>query len=528
LGIIIEARLEPGPGLVVVTGETGAGKTLLVGALRLLLGQTAHNELVGPAAEESRVEGRFLLPDGAELVVARRVAKEGRSRAYLDGSMVPARTLDARTGGLVEIVGQHDQLTVTRVAEVRAMVDRRLEGEGADARRAYREAWDELIELRGDRQRLGGDRRSLERELDLVAYQSEEISRAGFALGDAPALQQRAARLRNVEELTTRVSAAHEGLLRGRDGLGEAQDHLRRAAVLDPGLSELAGEVGGAAEVAADLARRAREAFEELERDPAQLEEVEERLTLLGQLRRKYGATLEEVLAFGEKAAARAGELRGFLDRADDLGSRISRAEGRLAEEGDHLRKARRQAGAELAEAAVRHLEELGFADPVVEVEVEAGEPGPEGADRLSLRFASDRRLALGEVAKVASGGELSRLVLALRLAAGETGGQRAPVVVFDEVDAGVGGATALALGRKLATLASDRQVLCVTHLPQVAAFADTHFVVDRREVAAGVRRVDGEDRLEELTRMLAGLPDSDRGRRHAEELRRTALAERQ
>jgi len=271
-----------------------------------------------------------------------------------------------------------------------------------------------------------------------------------------------------------------------------------------------------------ELGQQVRVTAEGIDQDPQRLEVVEARLTELGELRRKYGRSLEDVLAFGEESARRRQELEALLERADVIDEEVAATEGAVRVAGDSLREARVRAGDSLAEAARTHLRDLGFDDPVVTVEVTHSEAGPAGTDSVALLFASDSRLTPRPVAEVASGGELSRLVLALRLAGGRGESQ---TLVFDEIDAGIGGGTALAMGRKLADLAGDRQVLCVTHLPQVAAFADRHYVVHREGTTGAVTRVEGGERVEELARMLAGLPESDRGRQAAEELLDMAAA---
>jgi DNA repair protein RecN (Recombination protein N) len=516
LGLIEEASLEPGPGLVVVSGETGAGKTLLLGALGLLSGSAARTDRIGPAGEEASVEGRFLVGD-REIVVGRRLVSGGRNRAYLDGSIVPARLVEERMRGLVEIVGQQDRLAAAGAAEVRRMLDARL-AEPA-VLQAYRQAWQTWSVLVEDQRNLGGDLPSLERELDMVTFQAREISAAGFAPGDEEALRERATRLRNAEELAITLSGALETLTgngAAAEALGSAVAGLRRAARLDPSLSGLVGSSEDLAALATELAVEIRSVVDDVGRHREELAEVEERLSLEGALRRKYGSSLTDVLAFGETAEARRAELVSLLERAGRLDEELTGARRSLEQAGEELREARCRAAVWLQESTGALLRELGFASPVIEVAVTAGEPGPEGADQVKLLFASDAALDPGPVSQVASGGELSRLVLSLRLAGGAG---EAPVVAFDEVDAGLGGAAALALGRKLAALAEQSQVLCVTHLPQVAAFADAHFVVERQGNRAGVRKVQGEERLEEISRMLAGLPESERGRGHAEEL---------
>jgi DNA repair protein RecN (Recombination protein N) len=525
LGLIVSARVEPGPGLVAVTGETGAGKTLLLGALRLLRGDTARSDRIGPAGTEARVEGRFLAGT-EEIVVARRV-EEGRSRAYLDGSMVPLRVLEERLRGVVEIVAQHEHVALGRESAVRPIVDGALDGAGKEMLAAYGAAWDKWQSLRSDMAALGGDRRALERELDLARHQAREVAAAGISPGEDRALAEQVERLRHAQEIAEALAAAHAAL--GEDGgvtdaLGEVVAGLRRAASFDVGLGDLGARASALAEEAADLSAEVRHRADDVEHDPAALDAAQQRLAVLGDLRRKYGETLDDVAAFGEQARQRAQAIGGLLERAESLAQEAARAEAEIASLGADLAEARARAGARLAAAAEAHLRELGFRSPVLRVTVHPAPPARSGTDRVELLFASDAALEPAPVARVASGGELSRLVLAVHLAAGVG---EAPVVAFDEIDAGIGGSTALAMGEKLAALAVGRQVLVVTHLPQVAAFADTHLVVDREGSRASVRRVEGEQRLEELTRMLGGLPASERGRGHAAELVEAASARR-
>ncbi len=525
LGLITRAHVEPGPGLVVVTGETGAGKTLLLGALRLLRGDPARRDRVGPVGDEARVEGRFVVA-GQEIVAARRVGQDG-SKAYLDGSMVPLRVLEGRLQGIVEIVAQHEHLALGRDASVRAIIDAALDEEGGDARAAYAAAWEHLRRVRGDQAALGGDRRALEREHDLALHQAREVAGAGLAPGEDRALSAELERLRHAEDIAAALSIGHAALAGDggvSDALGGIVAGLRRVTPFDPSLGEVAGRAGGLAAEAADLAADLRRRRDDLETDPAALDAARERLAALSDLKRKYGDTLEEVIAFGAEAQERAEGLAAVLKRADSLSTEAAEAETAIAFRGAALAGARAAAGERLAGLARRHLRDLGFQAPVLRAPVSQAPAGPSGADRVELLFSSDASLDPGPVARVASGGELSRLVLAVHLAAGVG---EAPVVAFDEIDAGIGGTTALAMGEKLAALARGRQVLVVTHLPQVAAFADTHLVVERQGSRATVHRVEGDERLRELTRMLGGLPASERGRGHAAELIEAAAARR-
>ena len=515
LGVIREARVDLAPGLVVVTGETGAGKTLLLGALRLLLGETARKDRVGPDGDMLNVEARIVI-GGTEQVVARRVTIAGRSKAYIDGAMVTARALGELVGASAEVVGQHDHLALATSAGVRRIVDGALLD--PSVLDEYHVAWGALAALRDEAALLGGDRRALERELESCRFQVEEIAAAGFEPGDDAALLERAEALRHHESIVEYLSEAVDAL--GDDGAGEwlgrGVDALRRASRLDRTLEEAAAQAEEVATLAVELVSTVVDIAGAGDRDPEQLNTIEARLATLGDLRRKYGATLDEVLQFGREADRRAAELTALLDRADRLEGETEKAELRVYDSGERLRAARYEATERLAAASIRHLGELGFTSPVVRFVLDPTDPGPNGLERMALEFASDVSLTPGPVARVASGGELSRLVLALRLAAGVAD---VPIVAFDEIDAGVGGATALALGKKLASLSAGRQVLCVTHLPQVAAHADTHLVVDRDGGLAQVRSVAGDERLEELSRMLAGSPDSEAGKEHAREL---------
>ena len=523
LGVIATARIEPGSGLVVVSGETGAGKTMLLGALELLSGLPARASVVGPEGDEAVVEGRFLSADGKEVVVARRVRSEGRSRAYLDGDMATLKEISAAMVGLVEIVSQHDHLALGTESEVRGLVDRALDPQGQACLMAYENAWSTFSGVDARRRAIEADPGSLERERDLVVWQATEIGEAAFSSDDDVTLASLVSKLRNAEQLTDSLSTSHEAGATARDAWGVVVDSIRTAVTMDPELSQLGAEVESIADLLSEAVSSMRSAGEEVLHDPDELALAEERIRVLSDLKRKYGPTMSEVLAFAEAASLRAHEIDNLMAQADSLVEAWQSASAAVHVAGEQLWEARSVAAASLAHDAIGHLRELGFSDPVVLVEVEPAEARSQGCDKIRLLFASDSRLDPGPVSRVASGGELSRLVLALRLAGGVG---EAPVIAFDEIDAGVGGRTALELGRKLAELSRDRQVLVVTHLPQVAAFADAHLVVEREGATAIVQALDEEGQIAELSRMLAGLDDSPEGREHAIELRRTALAQ--
>lgn len=522
LALLEDARIEPGAGLVVVTGETGAGKTMLLGALQLLGGGASRRDRVGPAGDELLVEGRFVVEHG-ERVAARRVTREGRSKAYEDGSMVTAARLGEVFGPLMEIVAQHDALTLARPAGVLELVDAALPPRGQERRDTYNEAWAELTRLRAEQEELGGDRRGLERDLMAIRQQAEEIGAAALSAGEENELAARVDRLRNAESLTEGLNATHGALADDEgaiDRVGNVIAELRRLVALDPSLEALHTQAVAASDSLSELSAELAGIAAGLEHDSESLDEVEGRIKLITGLRRKYGETVADVLAFGEAAEERAAQIQRRLTSAESIEEDIVKALTRVDESAKELRKARRAVAKKLTAAATVHLTDLGMSDPLVQLEIEESEPGPRGGDRALLTFASDRSLPAGPVTRIASGGELSRLVLSLRLAAGAGD---VPIVAFDEIDAGVGGSTALAMGEKLARLAAGRQVLCVSHLPQIAAFADTHIVVSRSGGGAVARQVSGKDRSREIARMLSGLDDTSSGIEHADELLQVA-----
>lgn len=516
LGLIRSASVSLGSGLTVVTGETGAGKTLMLGALRLLRGDAAGKALIGPHGDHLDVSARFL--KGGKEQVVRRTVSPSRSKAYLDGAISTASALLDQVGPRIAIVGQHDQHTITSTVGIRGLVDRLLDADGLVARDVFDDAWDAYTSVADEASALGSDHRVLEREREMLRFQVAEIDEASFAPGDEEELRASVARLRSAESLAVHVESAMAAL--GDDGaqtqISYALGAIRSAATLDASLSDLDDRTNEVLVVLGELLSDMGRYRSLLTSDPRTLGSTEARLADLGSLKRKYGDTVEDILTFRKDASVRSDELQRLLTAAEDIEERVAAAQATLAGAGSALAGARTRAGAVLCTAATRHLQDLGFATPIVQVSVEPAQPSPRGADTVALLFSSDAGLKLGPASSVASGGELSRLVLALTLAAG---GADAEVVAFDEIDTGIGGSTALAMGRKLASLAESRQVICVTHLPQVAAFGTAHLVVERTGTVATVTEVEGDARVAEISRMLAGMSDSDVGQQHASEL---------
>lgn len=515
LGLISSASLSPADGLTVITGETGAGKTVLLGALRLLIGEQAPKGLIGPHGEQTDVSARFV---GTDEHIARRVVTAGRSRAYLDGAISTASALRDAVGGKISIVGQHDRHTITSAQGVRRLADNALSTTERTRLDLYASAWNTFKNVRDEADQLGSDHRSLTRELETLRFQIAEITDAGFELGDEQKLLDQVNKLRNSEALADSIDTALSHL--GDEGAGAQIDAAARAlngaAYLDGSLLDLASQVVDVLAVVSEMNIEVARYASALEAEPAVLQETEQRVALLSSLKRKYGDSLEAVLSFRKEAVSREVELAELLESADDIAERLQKATEQVAIDGDALRAVRQNAADRIAVGATQHLKELGFSEPFVEITVSQSPPMGHGADSATVLFASDVSLTPGPVASIASGGELSRLVLALTLA---SGGAEADVVAFDEIDAGIGGETALAMGRKLASLAKGRQVICVTHLPQVAAFADRHYVVTRDGTTTSITESKDDARTEELSRMLAGLTSSEKGKEHAEEL---------
>jgi DNA repair protein RecN (Recombination protein N) len=521
LGVIADAHLALGSGLTALTGETGAGKTLLVEAIELLVGGRAESVLVRPGAEEAWVEGRFVVGD-REVVLARAVPASGRSRAYVDGRMAPVAALTEAGAELVDLHGQHGHQALLSATAQRVALDRfgGVDLEPLVEARARVRGIDEALAA------LGGDERSRARELDLLCFQVDELDAAGIEDPEEDA------RLAAEEEALADATAHREAAatahaaLADDDGAGDALGAALAAVAGRGPLADLETRLRGLAAEVADAATELRGAAERLEDDPERLAAVRARREQLRQLTRKYGATLADVLAFAEDARTRLDELQQHDRRAAEFDRERAVAVEAVADAERAVLAARRAAAPRLAAAVEEHLRELAM--PKARVEVEVGEEPP--GDRVAFLLGANPGEPALPLAKVASGGELARSMLALRLALRDPEAG-AGTVVFDEVDAGIGGAAAVAVGRSLAALADEFQVLVVTHLPQVAAFADRQVAVEKGEqggrTVAHAVELDSTARVVELSRMLSGSPDSESAREHAAELLAGAARER-
>jgi DNA repair protein RecN (Recombination protein N) len=519
LGIIADLLLPLGPGMTVITGETGAGKTLIVDALDLLCGGRADASLVREGAAEARVEGRFVVGDD-EVVLTRVVPASGRTRGYIDGHLATAGELGARGRDLVDLHGQHAHQSLLHPAEQRAMLDRFAGEPAATARAALAEAHANRRRVESELAELGGDDRSRARQLDLLRYELEEIGAA--AIDDAGEEAKLAAEeeiLADAEAHRAALEAAHAQLEGGaQDALGAA---IASLAGREP-FASISERVRALQIEVSELDHEVRAAAEGIVADPQRLADVQQRRARLRELVRKYGPTLADVRTYAIEASERLEQLEGYDVRAARIEAELAESARAVAAAADALSHARRAAAGPLATSVEANLRTLALPNARFEIAVEPGDTadaGEDGADEVVFLLAPNPGEPPRPLARAASGGELARAMLALRVVLTAA----PPTLVFDEVDAGIGGEAGTAVGRALAALGGQHQVLCVTHLPQVASFADAQIAVakgqvDRRTVATAELLLD-EARIGELSRMLAGVGDSAHARRHAEEL---------
>jgi DNA repair protein RecN (Recombination protein N) len=561
LGVIDDAHLEVSAGLNVLTGETGAGKTMVVDALSLLLGGRADPGAVRAGRPAALVEGRLqtdgdeeaaaalaaagVTDEDGEVVVARQVLAEGRSRAQLQGRMATVAAVADVIRPLVEVHGQHEFQYLLRPGVQRELLDRFAGGAVLEPRAAFATGWRRLRAVTRELDELDARARERAREIDLLGHQLDEINAARVRVGESAELAAEAERLANADALQQAAALAHQLLGGDEDAgaataLGAAARAMHGPGGHDPALGELAARAQALAAEVDDLASSLRAYAESVLVDPARLEEVQARVAVLRDLERKYGDDEAAVLAFADQAARRLAELEGGTLRSEALEAEAGELRRSLAGIGAALTTARQEAAARLGESLRVELADLAMpsAEVRVAVEQDPDDAGLElhgrrlaatddGLDRVEVQLAAHPGAPLRPLVRAASGGELSRVMLALRVVL--AGIDRTPTLVFDEVDAGVGGRTAAAVGRRLAQLARHHQVLVVTHLPQIAAHADRHFTVEKRSIdgstSTDVRLLDDAGRVGELSRMLAGMEGSGLAQAHAEELLAAATA---
>jgi DNA repair protein RecN (Recombination protein N) len=552
LGVIDDTTLRLTSGMNVITGETGAGKTMVVTGLGLLFGGRADAGRVRADPGRAVVEGRLRVTgpladtvteriteagaevdDDGSVLLSRTVTIEGRSRAHIGGRSMPVAMLGEVGEQVVAVHGQSDQLRLLRPAEQRGALDRFAGPEHEKLLETYREAytrWRSVVDDLADRRRNARER---SQEADLLKLGLDEISRVDPQPGEDDELRAEVQRLEHAEGLRVAAAQAAQALAGGVEVtddapdatqlLGTARRTLEAQASVDASLGDLAARIEEAATLVGDVSAELSAYLDTLDADPARLEQIYERRAALRGLTRKYADDIDGVIAWADHARSRLAALDTSDELLDELDKERQRQEAGVGELAGRLTEARAEAAARFSAAVSVELAGLAMPHARVEVAVvpRADGPGPDGADEVELRLLAHPGAPSLPLQKGASGGELSRVMLAIEVVFAGAGGP--PTLVFDEVDAGVGGQAAVEIGRRLARLARNHQVLVVTHLPQVAAFADRHLVVAKDTSGAitisGVRIVEETERARELARMLAGLPDSDLGIAHAEEL---------
>ncbi len=549
--LIERAELGLMPGLNVLTGETGAGKTVLAHALDLLLGGKPRSGIVRPGASEAYVEGVFALPaalrvaladrlpeDADELVLARRVSAEGRTRAYLGGRSATAAELAEIGGALLSFYGQHEHRRLTLASAQLEILDGFCGPEQAARRQAFAAAYARERALREELEALRARAGARDRELDLLEWELEEIDRADPGAEEEQTLLAERERLRHVATLLG-AAAGGAAALAGEDGalgydgpsghaaepLAAAAAALESAAGVDEVLDALAERSRALVVEAADLAGELRRYGEAVDAPPGRLDEVEERLALFDRLKRKHGGTIEAVLAHAAECRRRRDELAGAEEALEAGEARLAEARAALASQAEGLRDARTVAAGGLAGAVRDRLAALAMEGATFEARLTPRDGyGPAGGDEVEFLIAPNPGVPAGPLRETASGGELSRVMLALMGVAAQAG---PATLVFDEVDAGIGGQTARAVGEQLRELAGGRQIICITHLPQIASLADRHFTIVKDSSGATasttVTRLEKGAVVGELVRMLGAEDGDAAARRHARELLKAA-----
>ena len=565
LGVIDEAIVELSPGFTVVTGETGAGKTMIVTGLGLLFGGRSDIGLVRADGGRAIVEGRLAIePDGAAaaratdagaelddgvLLLSRTVGADGRSRAHVGGRSVPVSVLGELGESLVAVHGQADQQRLLSPSRQRIALDRYAGSAVTALLTSYRTSYERLREITALLEELTTRSRERLQEADALQYGLKEIEAVEPQPGEDVALTTEAQRLSHADALRAAAETAHSALIVDPEAGGSdaitlvalARRAVDDAGTHDPELAALADRLAEAGYVLADIAADLASYAAGVDTDPRRLAAVEDRRAALQLLTRKYGDSVQDVLAWAGSASSRLDELTSDDDRVADLTAERARLLTELAKRAGQISDARQGAAQRFSAAVTRELRSLAMAQAELSVSVTqridadglevAGRSvafGPHGIDDVELLLAAHPGAPARPLQRGASGGELSRVMLAVEVVF--AGADPVPTFVFDEVDAGVGGAAAVEVGRRLARLARSAQVIVVTHLPQVAAFADAHLVVskssDGHVTRSGVMRLDDDGRIGEISRMLAGLADSVLARAHADELLATAAAE--
>jgi DNA repair protein RecN (Recombination protein N) len=537
--IVESLHVQFGAGFNVLTGETGAGKSIIIDAINLLLGGRARGEVIRTGTEEASVEAVFDLQGEAvvrqllaeqglaaddELLVRRIVSRAGKNRVFVNGSAVPLAQLKSLTSQLVNIYGQHEHQNLQRVETHLALLDD-FAGLGTDLGH-YQRAFSLHQQLQKQLADLDLAERERQQRLDMLAFQQQELAAAKLVAGEDDELEQERLLLQHGEKLAAATAGGYELLYAGSDAVcgqvATVADQLEQLQQIDPQLAPLAESLRSSLFNLEDVATELRHYADKLDFEPDRQQQVEERLAMLSSLKRKYAPTVTELLAYQAQVEQELNTLSDVQGHRADLQQQLAKAETEMLASGRELSTKRQQAAMQLAAAVQQELADLAMPKAQFELRLfDLPQASVEGLERGEFYLAANPGEPAQPLAKIASGGELSRIMLALKRSAPEGDGVR--TLIFDEVDAGIGGEAATAVGEKISRLGQSLQVLCVTHLPQVAAFADQHFQVVKSEQAGRTRThlqlLNGETQVEEMARMLGGTHVSERTREHAREL---------
>ena len=543
LAIIESLELSFSKGLNILTGETGAGKSIILNAVHLLLGDRVSEDLVRTSEEEGSVEAVFdishnntvrekieergLEPSGRgdlnRLLVRRLISRSGRGRTYINGNLATMGVLAEIAEDLLSIYGQHEHQSLQRVETHLEFLD--AFGELTKLREAFQERFERFVSLSEEVERRRREREQKAKERELMAFQSREIETAGIRLGEDEALKQERQVLRFAERLLE-FAQTSEGRLYGEEGsvIEKLQTILhqgRELSRIDPSLWEPLKTLEGVLTQVEETALSFREYGRRLEVNPERLEAVESRLEAIDRLKRKYGPTIEAILLYKERVDEALRSLDVDEGRLGELEALLSPLEKEMLDVAQSLSTSRRRVAENLKRLIERELASLGMKKTTFEVLIENATLTAKGMDRVEFLISPNVGEPVKPLAKIASGGELSRIMLAMKRILANVGARQ--VLIFDEIDSGVGGATAEVVGRKLKELSKEHQIICVTHLPQIACFADLHHSV-RKESRSGrtltrVERLEGEAVVDEIARMLGGLKITERTRAHAREM---------
>jgi len=563
--IIEDLTLRFAPGLNVLTGETGAGKSIVIDAIGAVLGQKMGPECIRSGAPSARVEATFevdapnpvwtvleemgIPPEEEEVLLSREILPGGRSRCRINGRAATVSMLRNVGIYLVDIHGQHEHQSLLRVDHHLAVLDNTGGRKLQEARQTVREQYGRLLQLRQQLESWQMDEREKARRIDLLTFQAQEIAAAQLQPGEDSQLREERVRLANAERLAAAAgiayAALYEGLEEGQrsalDLLSEAQIQVEEIARLDARMDPLREALEGAIYALQDVAHELAAYRNRLEFNPARLDEIEARLASIENLSRKYGPTISDILDYGRAVEEELRQITHSEERRQQLQAQIADLEVELGQAAQRLSEMRRLAAQQLQRQVVQHLQDLRMERVGFEVSLDRT-PSPsgvpvdgqryavtaDGIDQVEFLISTNPGEPLKPLAKIASGGEISRIMLALKSVVADV--DQIPTLIFDEIDVGIGGATARAVGEKLARVAHSRQVLCVTHWPQIASLAQAHFRIVKRpfqkRIRVEVARLEEEERVVEIGRMLGGDPSSPTTLEHARELMRQGALE--